>query len=326
MIWENSKKIYYYSDDVELKNFEKKKIKIPVFDFFKDNSFIDTSKISKIDNMKYNIIFHDNDHFISFYFNSMSDLSEIKKMVKYCFAVIYFLANNDTLKCYIYFSSLKKEIDTDILKPNNINSGLTNFTQNYVLIWRYEEWLRVYFHELIHFFNRDAPENNKFDDSKKHFENWCIETDEILLNEAITDYWALILNTSLVSYVLNINFGLLLNQEKKFVYKQCKKILSHYEMNTTKDLTKKCDKKIKQTTNAFSYYIVKSCLFFYDDEFMSKAYIDNDIRKPNVKYFNNEFINDVKKWILSDDFNELLLNENVDLNDKNLKMSSLTIG
>ncbi len=97
-------------------------------------------------------------------------------------------------------------------------------------------------------------------------------------------------------------------------------------METVKDMTMKCKLKMKQTTNAFSYYIVKACLFYFDDEFMSKAFTNNDIRMSNLDYFNNNFVNDIQKWCIDDEFNDLIKNQENDKNDNNMKLSSLTVG
>ena len=98
---------------------------------------------------------------------------------------------------FIYYSlPLKKQINFNKLKPidTNVNSGLASLYPNnhYIMIWRDEELLKVYIHEIIHYLVLDIN-MIRMNRIRKII---CIDKESnILPNEAFTDFYAIIIHS-----------------------------------------------------------------------------------------------------------------------------------
>ena len=118
------------------------------------------------------------------------------------------------------------------------------------------------------------------------------------INEAYTEYLALIHHIALISFYINISPYLIYHYEKIWSLYQVCKILKHYGMNQFEDLYKN---KFIQETNVFSYYIIKFFLIWI---------LDNKCNYKNLKSIldDQEIIN--------------IINENMNIQfDKNLRMT-----
>lgn len=111
-----------------------------------------------------NIKFTDRQNDVEIYKVGEKAISELEE-ARFAYEQVYKLsksANNTDkrpIKCYIYLVDVPKELD---LKKDNItttecNSGCTTYYEEYIeiAIWRKEEWLKVFYHELVHAFNLD---------------------------------------------------------------------------------------------------------------------------------------------------------------------------
>lgn len=154
----------------------------------------------------------------------------------------------------IIHNNCNKNFVNNQLNANNINSG-SCIAFDSIVIWRTEEILKVLIHELIHFFMLDFGNcaGSDIDFSKKLF---GVSND--VLNESFTDSFAIIIHTLFVAYYSNNNNKLdLFNQEINFVLFQAAKIINTYNVDIANQST---FRNIKQSTSAFSYYIVKAAL------------------------------------------------------------------
>lgn len=149
-----------------------------------------------------------------------------KILVPYIKMIDYLSNKNITM--YLILTNLKKQIynKNEELSAKNINSGYTDLHENYIFIWRYEEFIKVTFHELIHYTDRDHRNDTKY-------------------YEAITDYKAIYYNIIFLSIVTNEDIKDLLNYEINFINNQ---------YNYMKQF------KFKKNSNAYSYYIIKCYL------------------------------------------------------------------
>jgi hypothetical protein len=171
--------------------------------------------------------------------------------------------NKEKLCVYLLLSSLKKKIDNyKNISPKNINSGYTDIINRYIFIWREEEFEKVLFHELIHFFNHDH--SNEIYTHHKKFDS---------LFEAITDFKAIIYNLIYLSLLKNKKLSKLINYEFSFINNQG--IMINNLINSD----------IVLESPAFSYYVLKLMLLKYivSDDFTESDY--NNLFIQN-KHFN----------------------------------------
>lgn len=149
--------------------------------------------------------------------------------------------NKENIIIYLLLSNLKKNIDNNIkIKPKNINSGYTNILNRYIFIWREEEFEKVLFHELVHFYDRDH--RDEIYENFQEFES---------LYEAITDLKGITYNLIYLSLITNKKLDKLINYEFSFIHNQS--IMINNLINNN----------VKLESPAFSYYILKSMLINY---------------------------------------------------------------
>jgi hypothetical protein len=228
--------------------------------------------------------------------------------------------NKQTL--YYFPTPLKKKInkDTKILGINECNTGYSHLEALYekkdkiqcchsngnIYIFRKEEHYKVLIHELIHSCYRDrdmilSEENDVFSNK------FCVNK-KILLNESYTETIATILNLFYVNIISKKdikNLDLIFQNETKYSFYTMIKILNFYKINSINDFIKnnknkkECNTKFLQSTNVFSYYIVKPLLLSNLKLFTSylDKYTDNFSIKSSesVKYFSNIILKIINK-------------------------------
>jgi hypothetical protein len=160
--------------------------------------------------------------------------------------MINYIKNNNKEKLVIYLllSKLKKKLDNDkVISPKNINTGYTNTVKKYIFIWREEEFEKVLFHEIMHFYDYDHRH-----ETYNHFLNFDS------LYEAINDVKAIIINLIYLYLIKNKKLNKLnklMDIEFSFINNQA--IMINYHINN----------KIKLNSPAFSYYVLKAMLINY---------------------------------------------------------------
>lgn len=203
---------------------------------------------------------------------------KIKPILKRLKIIIYLLeflkikSNNDnqTMDIYLVLSNLEKIFpeNKQIIGVKNANTGYTDFQKNIIFVWRWEEYEKVLFHEVIHYLDLD-----KRDD---HVEHIADIKGPHSYYEAITDVFGIYYHVIYLSLISKIKIKTLLEIELSFIRNQAMILNDYLGLGNWKDQP---DKIIKQTTPAFSYYILKYLIF---------------------EYFVNHNINETK------DYNELL--------------------
>jgi hypothetical protein len=236
-----------------------------------DNPFVslDVKQHAEISNLLYEHYNYDkiNLHLYTID-NCRPDLEIIIKIIEW----FRLLTKKFKIELVIFYGKQKKMIaknDSEYLCPDNVNSGST-LPQNFIHIWREEEFYKVLIHELIHYvefdfyvFDKIYNEINKvFHD---HFNLEDKESDKV--NESYTEILATIMHSILIEHYTDYNLDEILNIEKYFLIFQVAKIL-HFFDNDKYETLKYAVKniEIKQTTSVCSYYIVKLILFLNLDK------------------------------------------------------------
>lgn len=269
---------------------------IDILKYFQYGSFISLDIKHYVETNINNCDIYEFDHLKLYFFSSVPILTNTVKyniikhifiVSKWMYSIKYPLANsannsanstNSTNKIkFIYFDCpiektinlSKKFNDFKYLSSQNINSGLSS-SNNLLMIWRREEFIKVLIHELIHYLDIDVKYDSNFD---KLFTNIGEINYPILVNETITEIQAQFLHTIYVTNNLTNNltnnanntnnpnnefdtFKLLYQYEHIFSWYQFAKIMEYYQIEKFKK--KYIKEKFNQSTNAYSYYILKS--------------------------------------------------------------------
>ena len=294
-------------------NYTITKIKTP-----EDINLIETNFISsKIRNyinkkIKYkyiiNYLYNKKNIYIEFYTEKEVKKEIFKIILK---RIIFMMEMSNTfinINITIFDVPLKKQLNCKHLKKceknlteDNVNSGV-NWSNNIVL-FRGEELLKVLVHEIIHALNIDCKyEKDVY--KNKLLKLFCINKDNVLINESYVETWALILHSFLSLYEKNDvnlgNFKKLLKRQTYFALIQSSKLLLFYGIDDVKDLyideNKKCNKLFNDNVNTFSYHICKTInllnMLEFIEKFSDSTYIINK-RYNYKKYIDFLIINNL---------------------------------
>lgn len=187
----------------------------------------------------------------------------------------------------IFLSTLPKQritVSTQCWTSLNINTGCTYRHEcGVITIWRQEELCKTLFHEMIHSFGWDFQLDHTNQISKQikkifHFE----EHGEILLHEAYTETWATLFNIYLCSILFpdTSTISQRIHDEQKFILFQVAKVLHASGISSMESFLNQ-ESSFCQTTNVFSYFIVKSALLWdvewFVTHFQKGAFHENSI-------------------------------------------------
>ena len=265
--------------------------------------------------------------------------------------MLLFTKKKGTLKISIWDCELSKKFPSDstnkILGVREVNSGCTKFNifsehLGEIYIWRREEVEKVLVHELIHALGLDFfmyPE--KFNTTMKQQFN-LPKSIEIRLGEAYVETWANLINTVLVSYLSKQkkDFKLFMSNlyyEFKFSLLQCTKILKFYGFQCFQDCkhavySRDTTDFFKQKSSIFSYYLVKTMIFFNLNSFLKYCGLYNDnilcFQQKNFPEFYtliNQSINNIKFSSLMDTIISQKLEINCSILENSLRMTLLEL-
>jgi hypothetical protein len=172
------------------------------------------------------------------------------------------------------------------LSAIHVNTGLTRNceTNGEIVIYRTEEWFKVFIHESMHNFNMDFIDLDLSAANKRLRETFCIPHDDILLFETYTETWARIINTMIETYfdanvrtqtefIRHVRENLSVNA--LFYAYQAVKVLEVMDLKYAQitvlspENMDVCRKRYAEETNVYAYYILGGILSVYALPFIS---------------------------------------------------------
>lgn len=176
-----------------------------------------------------------------------------------------FLHKPCSVSIYLLLTDEMK-INTGQNEPRAINSGYSMGTdEQMIVIYRHEEWQKVFLHEMIHALNLDGRMYNSVPNAALLDLGLSPTYQKIQMYEAFTELWAvmLLLNTffepELEScYLLELEWAA--GQANKFFRN------GGYE-NALDYFSSVKRKRIVQSTPAFEYYVAKFFMLFHEKVF-----------------------------------------------------------
>lgn len=259
--------------------------------------------------LTYKFILHNKEYTVHFILLDEKDMLNPEKYELYVEKIMLWLHMSHsyvTGKCadksftiYLYLTPFEKflpECSITVIGPENVNSGVAYACpeNGEIVIYRQEEWFKVFIHESFHALGLDFSTMNQEQINKNLKYLFPIET-EVNVFEAYTECWARIINCLFISfYTLDKSKSLkdrkeefiltaeyCLQFEGNFAVFQMVKILQcmgltydHlYAADNKMELTRKL--LYKENTNVFAYYIVTSILLCNYPYFLSWCYENN---------------------------------------------------
>lgn len=220
-----------------------------------------------------------------------------------------------SLHVYIYLTELEKQLPApttesvlsaeSVLSEVHINSAFTTACTSssangkqtkpsHIIIFRQEEWFKVFIHETIHVFGLDYSGFDGPQSDKQMLLQAFNVTSQVNAYEAYTEYWANIINIAFISYLLpretsethETKYMLLahtlLQVEQQFALFQMIKVLGYMRLSykmlistTRKDRTQSMQ-LYRENTNVFAYYILRCILICNCEAFVQWCYNNNN--------------------------------------------------
>jgi hypothetical protein len=194
-----------------------------------------------------------------------------------------------TFTVYLYFTNLEKKLPNtsiSILDENNVNTAFTTTCplDSEIVVFRREEWFKVFIHETFHNFALDFSDMNNFE-CHNHILSIFPVKSSVNLYESYTEFWAEIVNTLFCSFFSlknknNVqefmkNAEYLIRFERTYSFFQLVKTLDFMGLKYT-DLYSKSEHSVmlrnnlyKENTNVLAYYVIKTILLNNYQSFLS---------------------------------------------------------
>ena len=229
--------------------------------------------------------------------------------------------SGSSLNVYFYMTPFKKNIpaatpstrEGDTLSAIHVNTGVTRNCENNgeIVIYRFEEWFKVFVHESMHNFNMDFIDTDLTKMNQRLRDVFFIPNGDILLFESYTETWARIINTMFETYfdpnvrnqtafVHNVRDKL--EQNAIFSTFQLTKVLELMDLKYA-DITIRskeneivCRKQYKEDSNIYAYYIIGGLLSVYALPFISWCIHNNRHTSSSIRnrYRRNHIVDSIR--------------------------------
>jgi hypothetical protein len=200
-----------------------------------------------------------------------------------------------TLNIYIYFTEHKKLFPTDntILHASHANTAYTYACaiHNTMVIYRSEEWFKVFIHECLHAYGFEPSDRNEIRLSQSLSERISIPC-KVRVSETYVETWARIINVCYKAILNSKDFKsflrlttFYLNVESIFSVLQASRILKYMKLSYHDVLQVQYPVtrlNYKENTHIFAYYILTSVLMHKPLKLL--VWCNN----PNWLEFNND--------------------------------------
>ena len=275
------------------------------------------------DNASYNIQFTCTikGRLINIYFVLMDELKPgeydtLEKYVHMMYMWFYMLDDYSSVKCsktvslFMYFTPFEKQLPDNqlhVIDTEHVNSAYTTGCREHteIVLYRKEEWFKVFIHETFHNFGLDFSNMSMHSVNKKLKTIFNVNV-EFNLYESYCEFWGRTINTLMYSYqairptnksstavktgtsrkmvaTFITRFNTDMQKECKHSLVQALKILDFLDLKYNHIVEKKgeniniCNYLYKENTSVFSYYIITSLLMNNYSQFMCWCSKNNNL-------------------------------------------------
>lgn len=263
-----------------------------IHQFIADNATYSLQFTCKIKNRLINV------YFILTEEMKPDEIVVLHKHVHMMYMWLYILDEYSNRKCsktvsvYVYLTPFEKQLPNNqlvVLNTEHVNTAYTTGCKESteIVLYRSEEWFKVFIHETFHNFGLDFSDMNLHIVNKKLKEIFNVNI-EFNLYESYCEFWARTINTMLYSYIplystpshtikltaFKNSFKLNMENECKHSLFQALKVLHFMDLNYNLIIDKTdnnigiCNYLYKEKTSVFSYYIITSLLMNNYTEFL----------------------------------------------------------
>ena len=229
---------------------------------------------------------------------------------------LYIIVQYSSIKCatnitiFIYHIALTKQLPKTgdvILNQSHVNTAFTRTCpiNSEIIIFRKEEWFKVFIHETFHNFGLDFSNMKNADCHSKILDIFPVKS-EVNLFEAYAEYWARTINVlfcsfhnmthkhNIADFLINAEF--LMNYERIYSFFQMVKVLDYMNMSyaTLYDISVHSSmvrqKQYNENTSVLAYYVITLILINNYQDFLLWCNDNN----TSLFQFNQTIINQTK--------------------------------
>jgi hypothetical protein len=219
-------------------------------------------------------------------------MNTIERIYVWLFIATSFLSKNT--KCskevniYLYLTHHSKFLPTNSKKPIDQLCANTAFTtgcyreNTNIFIFREEEWFKVLIHETFHNLGMDFIDIDNHNINKSVLTMFPISVIDLRIYETYAELWAEIMNILFIIYYMEPPkkkgrlplvkwiqlFNKMVSVEQEFTIFQAKKVLNYHKLKYADLFMEEKAKLYHETTQVFSYYILKSIWMIHINEFI----------------------------------------------------------
>lgn len=191
----------------------------------------------------------------------------IKKVFRRILTLKYIYRLNETISIWFIPLSLKRCFPQkgERISAKHINGGYTYLHNNTIYIYRYEEFPKVILHEVLHHTKLQTEWTSK--QWMRLYDFLGIDSTQCPTNcqtvlqpsEAIIEAWAIYYQCMFLAYEKQQSFQTFYQQELEWSLYQTRRLLKYHQ--------KYFSKGWKEDTHAYSYIVLKTCIWYYWDTF-----------------------------------------------------------
>lgn len=197
---------------------------------------------------------------------------------------------------YLYFTHLLKNLpdsNVHVLGGNHVNTAFTTTCPQVseIVIYRKEEWFKVFMHETFHNFALDFSDMNTEECTRTILDLFPVKS-EVNLFESYTEFWAEIMNACFCSFLLTqgrednlegflSHCDFFIHMEQVYSFFQMIKALRFMGLQYKDLYTKSSASSIlretmyKEDSNVLSYYVIKLILMNNYQGFLNWCHTNN---------------------------------------------------
>ena len=206
---------------------------------------------------------------------------QVKTLIDAISFILSYTTKDGSLKIHLVPLNTKKKIHKNQYHISNLNVNSGSSVGNEIFIYRYEECLKVLFHECIHYLNF-SNQHMFSEEYLDHYVNkYDLNVHKINFNEAYTEIFARLFYCYYISEKTYSHFLSLLYSEYNFSLYQANKILLFNDRTN-----------VNEKTNTIAYYLI-TCELFHN----LHRLLDYTLKHKPVFYLSNT--NSFKRLIFS---------------------------
>lgn len=229
--------------------------------------------------------------------NKKIDPIYFEKMIAYLLFIIPYATSfcGNFLRVSIYLTPFKKKINPSHIdfSPKEFNSGVTTSCNlgKEIVVFREEEWFKVFVHETFHNLHLDFSGLN-IEDAKARMKTIFPIKSTFLVFEIYCEFWACIITSIFLSFEIRRNINTILNEQIEWSLYQTINILKWMGTNYKDLISGNAYNVYNEKTNVFCYQIGKMLLLYDYERFFDylKKITINGIDFKKTSYAINLFI------------------------------------